>query len=312
MSSFFIALNAVIPFALYISFGYVVKRAGVVEEGMFTKLNTLVFKCFFPIVMFDNLYHTEIGEAFDKKMLIAGIVSVLALEAVLLIVVPRFVEEDRRRGVIIQAVFRSNTVLFALPLAVSVCGEASASAAAVIIAVIIPIYNITAVIILERFRGGKADVKNLLRSVITNPLIEGAVIGFLFLILKIRIPDVVMQPVKAFSSMTSPLALFALGGTLHARGFRDNRRYLIPVTAVKMILLPAVAMLVIFLLRMRGASGFLYLILFASPVAVSSYTMAENMGGDGELAGQIVVLSTFISVFTLFGWIYLYSRLGLL
>ena len=312
MSSFFIALNAVIPFAIYISFGYLVKRIGVVEESMFTKLNTLVFKCFFPIVMFTNLYNTELGEVFDRKMMVISIISFLILVGMLLLIVPRFVKEDSRRGVVIQALFRSNTVLFALPLAVSVCGDEAAAAASVIVAVIIPLYNVAAVIILERFRGGKADIRKLLRSVITNPLIEGALVGFLFLLLKIRLPEVIEQPIKAFSSMTTPLALFSLGGTLHASGFRKNFRPLTVTCAVKMILLPAVAMLVILVSGLRGASGFIYLILFAAPAAVSSYTMADNMGGDGELAGQIVVLSTFVSVFTLFCWIYLYSRMGLL
>lgn len=49
---------------------------------------------------------------------------------------------------------------------------------------------------------------------------------------------------------------------------------------------------------------FLVIAVFATPVASGSYPMAQNMGGDGELAGQLVFLSTVISVFTLFGWIF--------
>ena len=36
------------------------------------------------------------------------------------------------------------------------------------------------------------------------------------------------------------------------------------------------------------------------------------MGGDGVLAGQIVVIGTVVSVFTLFGWIFLYGQMGML
>jgi predicted permease len=43
--------------------------------------------------------------------------------------------------------------------------------------------------------------------------------------------------------------------------------------------------------------------MFASPSAVSSYTMAQQMDGDGDLAGQIVVFTTAISLITLFFWI---------
>jgi len=53
-------------------------------------------------------------------------------------------------------------------------------------------------------------------------------------------------------------------------------------------------------------------VMYGSPTAVSSYAMAENMGGDGELAGQIVVIGTAVSVFTLFAWIVVYGQMGLL
>jgi predicted permease len=34
------------------------------------------------------------------------------------------------------------------------------------------------------------------------------------------------------------------------------------------------------------------LLMSGAPTAVSSYTMAQQMGGDGELAGEIVVFTT--------------------
>ena len=57
---------------------------------------------------------------------------------------------------------------------------------------------------------------------------------------------------------------------------------------------------------------FLLLMIFATPVAVSSYPMAVNMNGDGPLAGQMVFVSTIASLFTIFGFIFTLSRMGLL
>ncbi len=53
------------------------------------------------------------------------------------------------------------------------------------------------------------------------------------------------------------------------------------------------------------------LITFASPVAVSSYAMAKQMGGDEALAGQIVVVTSALCLVTLFLWILVMSRIGL-
>ena len=52
------------------------------------------------------------------------------------------------------------------------------------------------------------------------------------------------------------------------------------------------------------------LAIFGTPVALATYTMSFNMEGDAEFAGQIVFLSTAVSVFTLFLWIYFLKSMG--
>ena len=54
------------------------------------------------------------------------------------------------------------------------------------------------------------------------------------------------------------------------------------------------------------------LIVFAAPCAVSSYPMAQAMGGDGELAAGQVVLTTIFSMATLFIFIYIGKLLAFL
>ena len=60
----------------------------------------------------------------------------------------------------------------------------------------------------------------------------------------------------------------------------------------------------------QGTAFATALILFATPTALSSFTMAQQMGGDKDLASEIVVFSTALSLITLFGWIFLFLHLG--
>lgn len=69
MSSFLVAVNAVVPFLIYISFGYGVRRSGLADETFLGRLNQLVFKAFFPILMFNNLYKIETGFT-DRKSVV--------------------------------------------------------------------------------------------------------------------------------------------------------------------------------------------------------------------------------------------------
>lgn len=310
MRSFIIAINAVVPFLIYIIFGYGVRRSGLVDEGFMNKLNKLIFTAFFPLLMFNNLYNVDHGLVLNWKMVITAVASILALQVILLVTVPCIIKENSRRGVIIQAIYRSNFVLFGIPLTSNLFGAEGAVLASMMVAIVIPIYNATAVIILEIFHEGNVKPSVLIKNVCTNPLIMGAMAGLVFYFLNIRFPASVETPIGQFAALSTPLALFVLGGTLHFSAIRGNLKYIVPSMTLKLLVLPAVITVIAIALGFNNLERFILFELYATPVATASYSMAQNMGGDGELAGQFVVLSTAASVVTIFLWVFLFTSIG--
>lgn len=181
-----------------------------------------------------------------------------------------------------------------------------------LVAVTVPFFNVTAVLILEYFHGGKVSPMVLLKNVLQNPLIMGAVVGFLFIGLGIQVPTSLETPLSQFSGMTTPLALMILGGTLTFSSLREHIKYLIPAVSVKLILVPAVMVLISAFLPFSPMKRFVLFTIYATPVAAASYPMAMNMGGDGPLAGELVVVSTACSVVTIFLWIFFMRSVGLI
>ncbi len=312
MESFLVAVNAVMPFLIYISFGYGVRMSGLVDEAFMNKLNKLIFRAFFPILMFNNLYKVEPGFTLDGRLVAVGVGSVLLLELILVFLVPKFVKGNPQRGVVIQAIYRSNFVLFAIPLTTSLFGETGSVLASMMVAIVIPIYNVTAVIILELFHGGKSDIRVLVKNVCTNPLILGALVGFIFFMLQIKLPTCIDETAAQFADLTTPLALFVLGGTLHFSAVRGNLKYLVPSLTVKMVFLPAVITALATAMGFGNLERFVLFTMYATPVATASYSMAQNMGGDGELAGQFVVISTAVSIVTIFLWVLFFKTMGMI
>jgi len=313
MESFLVAINAVIPFLCYISFGYVMKIKGVVKEDFLQTLNKMIFKVMYPFMTFYNIYKASADSLPRPILLIFAGVSILVLEVILVLTVPRFVKENPKRGVIIQAIYRSNFVLFGLPLTIAVFGDTATSVAAMMVTVVVTIYNTTSVVILEMFNtDGKTDLKTIAVNVVKNPLLQGAAVGLIFFFAGIKLPKSLLTPIAAFADMTSPLALFVLGGTLHFSAIRGNLKYLVPALSIKLIALPAIMLSLGYMVGLRGLELFLLVAVYGTPVAASSYPMAQNMGGDGELAGQFVVISTVVSVATLFLWIFLLKSIALI
>ena len=241
-----------------------------------------------------------------------ALASVFVLVGILMAVVPRLVPGDPQRGVIVQGIYRTNMVFFALPLAESIFGDSSLVATATIIAFIAPTYNILAVIILEYFRGGSASPKVLAISLIKNPLIQGFIVGLVFHFAGWKLPAPIESPVLTLANISIPLALIVLGGTIRFSEVQQNARVVSTVIIVKMVILPAIMLAITLLLPLSAPERFMLFLTFAAPTASASYPMAENMGGDGPLAGQIVAFSSAISVVTLFLWVAGLGAAGLL
>lgn len=312
MESFLIAFNAVTPFFVYMFYGFIMRCTGVTDDAFLHRLNKVVFRSFYPMIMFYNLYSIDPEMEFRLSFVLFGGALVIAVILVLLLIVPRFVKDRKKTGVVIQAIYRGNAILYALPLTQNIYGKSGAVLAAMMVAVVIPIYNISAVIILEHFSGKSSSKKQLFIDLITNPLLIGAIAGLVFYFLKIRLPQGLDNAVSALSGVATPLAMFILGGTLRFSRIGTNRRYLLAGLSFRMIIVPAIILFITTLTPFSPAERFVIFSVFATPIAAASYPMAENMGADGELAGQFVALSTAISVLTLFCFISVMGTLGLL
>ena len=310
MESFSIAFNAVFPFIVYMAAGLFARQVHAASEETLNALTRLVFRLLLPILLFKNLYWASEADSFNPLFVITAVAAVLIVMALSILLVPRFVPGNPRRASIVQAIYRGNLALFAIPMGECIFGDASALAAVSIVAFVVPLYNVTATVILERYRAGSADPLALLKKIFTNPLIVGILTGFVFRLLKIPMASFVEKPVRALADCATPLAMLALGGTLHIDSLKKNLKAIVSVCGVRMVLLPAVAVLLTMPLPLFPCERFMIMMLFATPVATSSYPMAMGMGADGPLAGELVMASNVFSMPVLFVYIFLMSRLG--
>ena len=313
LESFQVAFNAVMPLLLLLGVGWAAVRSGVTDRAFMNRLNTLNFKLFFPFLMFKNVYGAEPENLPTTALMITGAVSLLVLVALLMIVVPRIVKENPRRGTIIQAIFRSNFIIYGIPLTTFVFGDGKASVCGIMVMIMVSMFNILSVVVLEYYRdGGKVRPGPLLLGIVKNPLLQGCVAGLLCYLLGIKRPVFLKEPVFALGSMASTLALVVLGANLQFAELKKNGRTITTVLLVRLLLLPLVMVPLGWIIGLRGVELFLILMIYGTPVATASYPMAQNMGGDGQLAGQLVFVSTVASLGTIFLFIFTMSQLGLL
>ncbi len=312
MENLIIAFNVVLPLMLCIMLGYFLARIGMIKEELRKGLNALSFKIFLPFYLFNSVYTTDVSTSFNAKLMIFCCVAMLAWFGLLMYLIPRMEKENPRCGVLIQAMFRSNFALFGLPMAESLCGAERMGPTSLLIGVCVPLVNILAVITLETFRGGKPSVKKMLIGIAKNPLIIASVLGVAFNLLNIPLPSAVHKTITDLGKVATPLSLVALGASFTFASAAAFRKQLIVGVSGKLVVCPLIMVTLAVLLGLRAEMLVPVLIFFAAPTAVSSFPMAQQMDGDGELAASLVVFTSTLSILTIFIWIFVLKTLALI
>ncbi len=310
--NFIVAVSAVVPMFCLMAIGAFVKFRRWLTDEELNHMNRMVFRVFFCCMLFYSIYTTELATSFRPKLMLFGACGVLIIFALLMIFIPRIEPDNRRRGVMVQAIFRSNFVIMGVPIVANIFGDANIAVSTMMIAIIVPMYNILAVFALETFRNGKFLLVPIIKDIFKNPMILGGLAGATLLILGVEVPQPVLKPIGQISAATTPVALIILGASFKLGSTHEHRKQLIGAVLGRLILVPAVMLTVAaYVFDFRGVEFVTLIAIFASPCAVVSFAMAQQMGGDADLAGNCVVFTSALSCFTIFCWILLFKTLGI-
>jgi len=335
MDVFLFAANAVLPILLLILLGYFLRQKGILSPDFLKTGNDLVFRICLPCMLFSSVYSIGSLEQISWSAVLFALAAALVIWLVGIPLVKRFVPDPKRKGVVLQSMFRSNFSLIGLPFAESLGGIAGMGMAAVLSAFMIPAFNVMAVISLTMFvdAGKKHDWKGVFKKILTNPLIISTLLGLLVLLIRQWIPrddagalvfslekslPFLYKTIKNLSAVASPLALIVLGGRFSFGAVKGMRRELAIGVTARIVAVPAAAVGCAILLSNLGIVRFdssvypAFIALFGTPAAVSSAIMAQQMDNDGALAGQLVAWTSFLSMFTIFFFVVVLRGAGYL
>lgn len=311
MQALSIAFEAIVPLFLIIAVGYGVKRLGWIGLEEVRRFNKVTFYTFMPVMLFYNIYISDFSQAVRLPYVLFVVGMALGMVVVAFGVVLLAEKAPERRGVMIQAAFRSNFVLLGLPIAAELLPGGNLGVTALMIAIVVPIYNMMSVVVLEYFRGGKPKLGEVLLAVAKNPLIIGSILGLLMQGLHIALPEVLLSFAGKMNSAATPLILLLLGASFEAQELATYKKELLVCVGLRLVVFPGLILTLSMALGLRDIEFVTLLAMTTAPTAVNSFNMAQQLGGDSHLAGSAVVVSTALSFFTLFFWITLFKQLSM-
>lgn len=325
MDTFLYALRAVLPILLIMALGYLIRRLGSWDGGFFKRLNSLCFHLFLPINLFCSVY--AVRDLSQMNWSLMGFLVLGILFALLLgwLAAKLFVPQRQQKGVVVQASFRANHAILGLPLAEALGGAEAMGFSSMTTAICVPVYNILAVLVLSYYEGKeRPPIAALLKRVAKNPLINATALAIICVAVRNllgvapvleRVPSV-YTALQTLSKIASPLMLFVLGAGLDFKAVGKLLPQVGLGVFLRLVLAPALIVGAIVLLReplrLTSVEMPAVLAICASPVAVSSVVMTQEIGGDDQLASQLVVWTSALSLLTIFLFVYGMRTLGML
>lgn len=311
MESLLMAVQVVVPMAIMVCIGVIMRICKVADAATMKKVDNMIFKVFMPTLSFYNIYKTDFSKLNTIGYILYGVAVLMLLFLLAMTVVPKYVKPRPTAASYGQAIFRSNYLIFGAAVAESIYGAGNIGIVSLLGAVAVPLFNAQAAILLETARQGTASTKKLLLAIAKNPTVIATVMGLAVNFSGIVLPELVLGVVEDLSGLTTPLSFLSIGVSL-SLGAVSKKGYLTSGILLRLVLIPLVFVAIAVLLGFRGQELCALLILFAAPTAVSSYPMAVAMDADGDFAAQMVAYTTVFCLPTIFLWTLLLNSMHML
>ncbi|WP_417533930.1 AEC family transporter [Marinobacterium stanieri] len=306
--------NIVAPIFFILFLGYLLRRLRLIDEAFVATGSKLVFVITLPALVFMSIARMDFHAVFNPEQMGFVLVGILLSFGLIWWLAARWIKAPEDLGVFIQGSFRSNYGIIGLAVSFNLFGDAGLAQASLLLALVIPMFNVLSILCLSvpMQRGESMKLSSTLLEVLKNPLILAVVFALPVSWFGIQLPQVVAKTGTYFANLTLPLALLTIGASLNLKSLHDTSAQAFWATALKLVIIPLVLTLSAWLYGFGGQDLAILMVLFGCPTAAASFVMAKAMGGNAQLAANIVLTTTLGSVLTLSGGIYLLRLLGVI
>lgn len=288
--------SSVLTLLIMMIVGFVLAKKKMLINQTLTQLSTVLMCVVNPALVINTFLNENRDISTVRNMLSAAAVlaGTYVIQGLLMILFFRRQPEENR-GVSRFASIYGNVGFMGVPLIQSVLGAAGMVTTVMSLAV----FNIAIWTHGQKLVAGKGKIS--LRKVFLNPGIISLVIALILFASGVKLPVPVRSAVGYISSLNTPLAMVVIGAQMAAVNLpellRDVR--LFGVAAVKLLLLPALTMVLLLPLGLDPVIYTAVVILSGCPAAGASSLMCQMAGKDSAYAARLVTFTTIFSIVTL-------------
>lgn len=157
------------------------------------------------------------------------------------------------------------------------------------------------------FRRREGDSFSFKWSSILTPGFIAVIVGFIFFLFSVELPGPINQTLELLGGTTTPLSMLLVGALMARTAISDIwRQYRLHLIGmVRLIVIPLIALIVVKPLGLSDIMLGVVVLLAGMPAAANTAIFAERYGGDAEIGAKIVFITTFFSIITIPGLVFI-------
>lgn len=303
-------IDVILPVFLVLGFGYAAAWRGIFSESAVDGLMRFATNFAVPCLLFTAISSIDLSADFSLPLMFSFYIGAFSGFAIAFlgakVLFDRPIEDCISFGF---AGFFSNSLLLGLPITERAYGPDALTGNYAIISIHAPMLYAFGIILMEtaRSRGsgfGLALILRVFKSIFTNPLVIGIVLGFVVNIGKIPMPGPLTAAIDMMVRAALPAALFGLGGVLVRYRPEGDIRAIAFVAAVSLILHPGLTYLLgRYALSLDQAQLRSAVMTAAMAPGVNTYLFANMYGAAKRVAASAVLIGTATSIVTIWLWL---------
>ena len=286
--------------------GFIANKKGFISHETSKKISTIVVNIANPALVISGTLadHTMITK---KGIYLSFLVSLIVYTGLLVIgnILPVLLRVKKsRRNVYKAMTIFSNIGFMGFPIIASVYGNGALLYGSIFVlfySLLIYTYGLSIMRLPHNSAGSAEKTKTSSWTKIFNVGVIACVIALTIFFTGIQLPGFMVQSINMLSSMTAPLSMLVIGasfGTMNIKELVTDWK-LIVFSLVKLIPLPLIGTLILYIFIKDPVLCGVTMIVFATPVGSMTAMLAQEFDGDYELASKGIAVTTVLSVATI-------------
>lgn len=292
----FILLKQVTIVFILIVVGFILRKTNTINETGVKQMSNVLLLFVTPSVLIIS-YQRDFKAELAINLLTAAVFTLIVHIMMILAtsIIYRKKSNEKTRVNIISSIY-SNCGYMAVPLLSSVLGDMGVfygSAYVAIFQILVWTHGVTVC---------TGDIKSLsIKKALINPGVLGVAISLLLFLTGIKLPEIILEPVKYMAGLNTPLAMLILGSYLANVDFKKTfaKASIYGVFFLRLILFPVIAFFLARLMNLQSDVLAANLICASCPVATIATLFASKYDLDAGYASEIVSISTLLSIITI-------------